>query len=140
MNHSVLKVISPSAETFFVGEAPLVSARLKLPMKGYLVGKNIIEDQNISIPVQALRVLGYQEQNFPHGLLVATRVLERLEEVFKTNVSQPEDDVDQEMLGQIEGLTDKDLVIRRIGKIRLKLEMITLERFEYLKSVATEAA
>lgn len=136
MGLSVLKICSPKAEVFFVEEKPLAEKRLKTPSKGYLLGGDVINQTNISLPLQALRILGYQDQKFPYGLLIATSVIDQITNLFgKDRIKDPLDEVDERVLSQVEGLMESNVVMKRIERVRFELFPVTAESFEMMKKI-----
>jgi len=137
---SVLKIYSPKAEVFFVGDRPFEQKKVKTPSSGHLLGRDIIQNIDVSFPLQALRILGYQDDVFPHGLLIATTVTEKITRLFgEERIKDPQDEVDERVLSEIEGLLADDVVLKRIERVRFELFPVTAQIFDHMRNRAINA-
>lgn len=140
MSLSVLKIYSPKAEVFFVEDRPLERRKIKTPRKGHLLGRDTIKNEDISLPLQALRVLGYPDHEFPHGFLIASTVTERISLLFGgERIKDPLDEVDERVFSDVEGLLKEDLVLKRIERVRFELFPVTFQLFDLMKKMVHNA-
>jgi hypothetical protein len=100
----------------------------------------MVTKENVSLRVQALRILGYPEKKFPHGLLIATSATESIIDLFgEKRINDPLDEVDERVLSDVEGLIEENLVLKRIERVRLELFPVTSQIFDLMKKMTHNA-
>jgi len=136
----LMKIITPDVEAVFLGKEPLKENKLKTPTElAHVIplDKLLRRAGIFNARVQALRALGYREsQEFPNGLLVATKQVDEVRRLFGANVAEPQDELCGEVFANTIDRGHPNLAYLRIERVRLELLNVTPDQLdEFRRSV-----